>query len=88
MQRSVETSEMLKYRSETIVPTRLARIEKAIWKKDFETFGLLTMQVYTNKTVVYVRCTHMNVGEQPVSCSLPGYLSSHYVHVCNIKTNS
>jgi diphosphomevalonate decarboxylase len=44
MQRSVETSEMLKYRSETIVPTRLARIEKAIWKKDFETFGLLTMQ--------------------------------------------
>ena len=31
------------------MPKRLARIEKAILEKDFETFGLLTMQVYTKQ---------------------------------------
>ncbi|XP_062501137.1 diphosphomevalonate decarboxylase-like isoform X2 [Corticium candelabrum] len=44
MRRSVETSELLKHRAEAIVPPRLAKLEKAIQEKDFNTFGLLTMQ--------------------------------------------
>lgn len=33
------------YRAETVVPKRLTRIEKAILERDFNIFGLLTMQV-------------------------------------------
>lgn len=35
----------LQHRAEAIVPPRLAKLEKAIQEKDFNTFGLLTMQV-------------------------------------------
>lgn len=43
MQVSVETSEFLRYRAETIVPKRVHEFEKAIIEKDFQEFGRLTM---------------------------------------------
>lgn len=44
MHRSVNTSELLKYRVENCVPKRLQMLENAITEKDFETFSLLTMK--------------------------------------------
>jgi diphosphomevalonate decarboxylase len=42
---SVKTSELLKYRAEHVVPKRMAAIVDAIEKRDFDTFGRITMQV-------------------------------------------
>lgn len=44
MARSVESSELLKYRSESIVPKRISAIKEAILKRDFERFADITMQ--------------------------------------------
>ncbi|XP_014290226.1 diphosphomevalonate decarboxylase isoform X2 [Halyomorpha halys] len=44
MQRSVETSELLKHRATHIVPQRTEQIIKAIKNHDFETFAELTMK--------------------------------------------
>jgi diphosphomevalonate decarboxylase len=44
MSTSVETSELLKYRAETVVPKRMEMIEEAWKSKDFDAFGKLTMQ--------------------------------------------
>jgi diphosphomevalonate decarboxylase len=44
MQRSVETSELLKYRADHIVPARMKRMEQAILAQDFDTFAKETMQ--------------------------------------------
>lgn len=43
MQLTVETSPLLKYRCEEVVPKRMADIELAIQRKDFETFANITM---------------------------------------------
>jgi mevalonate pyrophosphate decarboxylase len=42
---SVKTSELLKYRAEHVVPKRMTAIVDAIEKRDFDTFGRITMQV-------------------------------------------
>ncbi|XP_052123511.1 diphosphomevalonate decarboxylase isoform X2 [Frankliniella occidentalis] len=44
MQRSVETSELLKHRVAHCVPQRIAAIEKAIHNRDFPTFAEITMK--------------------------------------------
>lgn len=44
MKRSVETSELLAYRAEKIVPKRMQQMEQYIKNKDFEGFGRLTME--------------------------------------------
>jgi len=44
METSKNTSPLLKFRAETVVPSRLQQIEEAILNKDFETFGRITMQ--------------------------------------------
>eukprot|EP00126_Sphaerothecum_destruens_P008300 Sdes_comp20169_c0_seq2m13339 len=44
MQLSVETSDLLKYRAEAIVPQRLKQMQDAILAHDFQTFALLTMK--------------------------------------------
>lgn len=44
MQTSVDTSPLLAHRASSVVPARLAEIEKAYRDKDFETFARLTMQ--------------------------------------------
>ena len=44
MKRSVETSKLLKYRAEEVVPKRIELISKAIQDKDFETFARITME--------------------------------------------
>ncbi|KAK9499845.1 hypothetical protein O3M35_002806 [Rhynocoris fuscipes] len=44
MKRSVETSELLKYRVSTVVPLRTEKIIKAIQKKDFNEFAEITMK--------------------------------------------
>lgn len=44
MSTSVATSELLSYRAENVVPARMMAIEDAFLKKDFDTFGKLTMQ--------------------------------------------
>ncbi|KAJ3320874.1 diphosphomevalonate decarboxylase [Boothiomyces sp. JEL0866] len=43
MQLTVETSELLKHRTETVVPQRMIDMEKAIAEKDFDTFAEITM---------------------------------------------
>jgi diphosphomevalonate decarboxylase len=44
MQRSVETSKLLKDRAENVVPKRMEEMKKAIIDRDFETFADLTMK--------------------------------------------
>lgn len=44
MLRSVQTSQLLKYRSSTVVPERISKIKSAILDKDFERFASITMQ--------------------------------------------
>lgn len=44
METSVQTSELLKFRAEHIVPARIAALEEAVRERDFEAFGKLTMQ--------------------------------------------
>jgi diphosphomevalonate decarboxylase len=44
MQTSVATSDLLGHRASSVVPGRLAAMEEAYKKRDFETFGKITMQ--------------------------------------------
>jgi diphosphomevalonate decarboxylase len=44
MQRGVQTSDLLRLRAEQVVPARMARMEKAILSKDFDSFARETMQ--------------------------------------------
>uniref|UniRef100_A0A8C5PN52 Diphosphomevalonate decarboxylase n=1 Tax=Leptobrachium leishanense TaxID=445787 RepID=A0A8C5PN52_9ANUR len=44
MQTSVQTSPLLKFRAESVVPERMKDMIEAIKKKDFEAFGQLTMK--------------------------------------------
>ncbi|RYH15523.1 hypothetical protein EON65_31635 [archaeon] len=44
METSRLTSALLQYRASTVVDQRLKEIEEAYQKKDFETFGRITMQ--------------------------------------------
>jgi diphosphomevalonate decarboxylase len=44
MQRSVETSELLQYRVEKIVPRRITEMENAIRRRDFNTFAKITIR--------------------------------------------
>jgi diphosphomevalonate decarboxylase len=44
MKTSVETSELLKFRAQHVVPERMMQMEQAILTKDFATFAKLTMQ--------------------------------------------
>ncbi|XP_020844826.1 diphosphomevalonate decarboxylase [Phascolarctos cinereus] len=44
MQTSVETSSLLKFRAESVVPGRLAEMARCIAERDFEGFGQLTMK--------------------------------------------
>lgn len=44
MRRSVETSALINYRADVIVPDRVEKLKKAILEKDFETFANLTMK--------------------------------------------
>lgn len=44
MQRSVDTSPLMKYRCETVVPERMVEMERAIRHRDFKSFARLTMQ--------------------------------------------
>jgi diphosphomevalonate decarboxylase len=44
MQRTVQTSELLKHRIKEVVPARMEAIKNAILAKDFDTFATITMQ--------------------------------------------
>ncbi|XP_071443909.1 diphosphomevalonate decarboxylase [Hetaerina americana] len=44
MKRSMDTSELLKYRVQICVPRRVEAMKKAIAEKDFETFGEITIK--------------------------------------------
>lgn len=64
MKRSVETSELLKYRAEHIVPKVANEMEKAILEKNFEKFAELTMkdsnQFHAVCRDTYPPCVYMN----------------------------
>lgn len=51
MQTSVETSSLIQHRASTIVPLRMKQMEEAILKRDFQTFGRVTMKVSTQRVV-------------------------------------
>jgi len=44
METTVKTSELLKYRKDSVVPKRMLLLEEAIKNRDFETFGIETMK--------------------------------------------
>jgi len=44
METSVKTSDLLRFRKQSIVPERISRMENAIRARDFETFGFETMK--------------------------------------------
>lgn len=44
MERSVQTSDLLKHRAAVVVPERMKRMEEAIQKKDFQAFAIETMK--------------------------------------------
>ncbi|XP_057569315.1 diphosphomevalonate decarboxylase isoform X1 [Hippopotamus amphibius kiboko] len=44
MQTSVETSALLRFRAEALVPARMAEMTRCIRERDFQAFGQLTMQ--------------------------------------------
>jgi len=44
METSVKNSDLIQYRKSHVVPERMARIEKAIQNRDFQTFGIETMK--------------------------------------------
>eukprot|EP01122_Echinamoeba_exundans_P002663 TRINITY_DN1261_c0_g2_i1.p1 TRINITY_DN1261_c0_g2~~TRINITY_DN1261_c0_g2_i1.p1 ORF type:complete len:405 (+),score=119.65 TRINITY_DN1261_c0_g2_i1:57-1271(+) len=44
MERSVQTSDLLKHRAAVVVPERMKRMEEAIHKKDFQSFAIETMK--------------------------------------------
>jgi len=54
---SVETSQLLAYRSTDIVPGRMDNMETAILNKDFETFARLTMQVWQSQRIESALCS-------------------------------
>jgi hypothetical protein len=54
MQRSVETSELIAYRAEHVVPQRMTHIKEAIAKKDFESFADITMKVGRRTSGMFV----------------------------------
>ena len=64
MKRSVETSALIHYRAETIVPDRIRRMRKAISDKNFEVFAQLTMedsnQLHAVCLDTYPPCVYMN----------------------------
>jgi diphosphomevalonate decarboxylase len=53
MQTSVETSELLRQRMQT-VPERVEKMKQAILKKDFHTFAEITMKVQCSCSCIYV----------------------------------
>lgn len=64
MKRSVQTSELLKYRVDHIVPKRTTAIVKAIKDRNFQVFADLTMQDSNQFHAIcldtYPPCTYMN----------------------------
>ncbi|KAL3284884.1 hypothetical protein HHI36_019020 [Cryptolaemus montrouzieri] len=64
MKTSVETSELLKYRAENIVPRRVEEMVQAIQNKDFPTFAKLTMQdsnqFHSSCLDTYPPCFYLN----------------------------
>lgn len=44
MRTSVETSELLKYRTQNVVPKRLSELKEALLEKDFHKFAEITMK--------------------------------------------
>lgn len=45
MQTTVATSSLIQHRASAIVPLRMKQMEEAIFKRDFQMFSRLTMQV-------------------------------------------
>lgn len=71
MSRSVKTSELLKYRAESVVPGRVKRITEAIKERDFETFAEITMkdsnQFHAVCLDTYPPCKYMNDTSHAIS---------------------
>ena len=82
MKRSVETSELLKYRAEHIVPRVANEMENAILEKNFKKFAELTMrdsnQFHAVCRDTYPPCVYMNDISQ---------LTVELVHAYNSSVN-
>ncbi|KAH8241141.1 hypothetical protein KR026_006177, partial [Drosophila bipectinata] len=64
MQRSVQTSQLIQYRADKIVPERVNQLKSAIQKRDFDTFAKITMkesnQFHAIALDTYPPCVYMN----------------------------
>lgn len=64
MERSVKTSQLLKYRAESVIPERVQEMERAILDKNFPLFAELTMkdsnQMHAICLDTYPPCAYMN----------------------------
>jgi len=81
MRNSVNTSQLLKYRAEYCVPTRIDTILKAIQERDFQTFADITMkdsnQMHGVCQDTYPPCVYMNTTSHLVS-QLIHQLNTHF----------
>lgn len=64
MKRTLMTSELMKYRVEKVLPTRVNEMQQAIINKNFESFAELTMkdsnQMHAACLDAYPPCIYMN----------------------------
>ncbi|KAM5138579.1 diphosphomevalonate decarboxylase [Mantella aurantiaca] len=83
MQTSVETSPLLKMRAESVVPGRMAAMIESIRKKDFESFGQLTMkdsnQFHATCLDTFPPIFYLNTVSQRI-ISLVHRYNAHYGH--------
>lgn len=81
MQRSVETSQLLKYRAEHLVAPRTEAMIEAIKNRDFQTFAELTMkdsnQFHAVCLDTYPPCTYMNDVSHAIVDLVHAYNESH-----------
>lgn len=89
MQRSVETSDLLKYRVDSCVPERTKRITEAILAKDFASFAKITMQDSNQFHAIcldtYPPCLYMNDVSHAIANVVHKYNSiKNDVKVCPI----
>ena len=84
MRRGVETSELLKFRAEEVVPRRADDMVAAIAEKDFEAFARITMkdsnQVRNWQCILGRKSRSSSLSRPPAARGLPGHLASVRLH--------
>ena len=77
---------MLQHRAKVVVPERMAKMEEAILKKDFESFAKITMQDSNQFHAVcldtYPPISYMNDTSHRIAAAIHAFNDKHGVKVC------